>query len=81
MDDLISRLSELRSTFNCFDENERDAYRTLSEAIKVLSEVRPIGYQYCLNAMLHMWWNNVVTDEEYFRIMDKLNAYWEKKDG
>ena len=37
MTDLISRLSEIRSDYNCFDENERDAYHTLSEAIKVLS--------------------------------------------
>ena len=34
--DLISRLSELRSQYNCFDESERDAYHTLSEAIKAL---------------------------------------------
>ena len=33
------RLSELRCQYNCFDENERDAYHTLSEAIKVLSDV------------------------------------------
>ena len=39
MDDLISRLSELRCQYNCFDENERDAYHTLSEAIKALSDV------------------------------------------
>lgn len=38
MSDLISRLSELRSQYNCFDENERDAYHTLSEAIKALKE-------------------------------------------
>lgn len=38
MNDLIEKLSDLRSQFNCFDENERDAYHTLSEAIKVLSE-------------------------------------------
>lgn len=38
MSDLISKLSELRSQYNCFDEHERDAYHTLSEAIKVLSE-------------------------------------------
>lgn len=81
MDALISRLSELRSRCNCSDKNERDAYHTLSKAIKALSEVRPIGYQYCFNAMFKMWWDNVITDEEYFRIMDKLNAYWEKKDG
>lgn len=38
MSDLISRLSELRSQYNCFDESERDAYHTLSEAIKALQE-------------------------------------------
>ena len=39
MDDLISRLSELRCQYNCFDKNEQDAYRTLSEAIKALSDI------------------------------------------
>ena len=38
MNDLIEKLSNLRSQFNCFDENEHEAYHTLSEAIKVLSE-------------------------------------------
>ena len=37
-DDLISRLSELRSQYNCFKENERDIYHTLSEVIKTLKE-------------------------------------------
>lgn len=37
MDDLISRLSELRSQYNCFDENEHGAYHTLSEAIEALN--------------------------------------------
>ena len=37
MSDLISRLSELRCQYNCFDENERYAYHTLSEAIKAIS--------------------------------------------
>lgn len=37
MDDLISRLSEIRSEYNCFDENEEPYYRALSEAIKILS--------------------------------------------
>lgn len=128
MDDLISRLSELRCRCNCFDENERDAYHTLSDAIKALSdvgdtisrqaaideleerlqangcnvslvselnrcigylmrlpsaqpEVRPIDYRDCSNAMLMIWMDNVVTDGEYNRIMDKLNAHWGKKDG
>ena len=38
MNDLISRLSELRSQYSCFDENERGAYHTLSEAIEALQE-------------------------------------------
>lgn len=38
MSDLISRLSELRSQYNYFDESERDAYHTLSEAIEALKE-------------------------------------------
>ena len=37
MDDLISRLSEIRSKYNCFDESEEPYYRALSEAIKLLS--------------------------------------------
>jgi len=38
MCDLIEKLSNLRSQYNCFDENERDAYHALSEAIKVISD-------------------------------------------
>lgn len=37
-DDLISRLSEIRSEYNCFDENEEPYYRVLSEVIKILSQ-------------------------------------------
>ena len=38
MSDLISRLSELRSQYSCFNESERDAYHTLSEAIEALQQ-------------------------------------------
>ena len=37
-------------------------------------ERKPISYQDCSNAMLMMWMDNVITDGEYNRIMDKLNA-------
>ena len=36
-------------------------------------EVKEIGYAECANAMLKMWIDNVLTDGEYNRIMDKLN--------
>ena len=35
-------------------------------------EIKPINYRDCSNAMLKMWMYNVVTDGEYYRIMDKL---------
>ena len=59
MDDLISRLSELRCQYNCVEENERDAYHTLSEAIKALSDVPDtnvgdmISRQAAIDAILH----------------------------
>ena len=37
MNDLISRLSEIRSNYNCFNENEEPYYRALSEAIQLAS--------------------------------------------
>ena len=44
-------------------------------------EIKPIEYRYCAYAMLRMWMDKVVTDSEYKRIMDKLNAHWEVDDG
>ena len=38
-----------------------------------MDEVKPIDYRDCANAMLKMWMENMVTDGEYNRIMDKLN--------
>ena len=38
-------------------------------------EAKEIGYVECANAMLKMWIDNVLTDGEYNRIMDKLNAH------
>ena len=34
---------------------------------------KPIDYQDCAYAMLKMWMENILTDGEYNRIMDKLN--------
>lgn len=38
VDDLISKLSEIRSDYNCFDEDGEPYYRALSEAIRILSQ-------------------------------------------
>lgn len=37
-DGIISRLSEIRGQYNCFDESEEPYYRALSAVIKMLSE-------------------------------------------
>lgn len=44
------------------------------------TEIKPIGYRECSCAMLKMWMDNVLTDGEYHRIMDKLNAKWDKNE-
>lgn len=36
--DLISKLSEMRSEYNCFDEAEEPRYRALSTAIEALTQ-------------------------------------------
>lgn len=38
-------------------------------------EAREIGYAECASAMLKMWIDNVLTDGEYNKIMDKLNDF------
>ena len=65
MNDLIEKLSNLRSQFNCFAENEHEAYHTLSEAIKVLSE-RP---ESCEDAVSRQ----ILLDD-----LKKLKTAWKK---
>lgn len=61
-----------------------NVYSELHDMISTLPStqpgIKPINYQDCANAMLRMWMDNVVTDGEYNRIMDKLNAFWRAKD-
>ena len=40
---------------------------------------KEIGYAECALAMMRMWIDNVVTDGEYYKIMDKLNKHWGKE--
>ena len=42
-------------------------------------KVKPIDYEQCTNAMLMLWIDDILTDGEYNRIMDKLNKA--HKDG
>lgn len=50
---------------------------TMSVAPSAQPEINPadIDYYYCSNAMPKMWIDNVLTDGEYNKIMDKLNDF------
>lgn len=58
----------------------RDDWRAIIGALSEVPTAQPerqeIGYGDCADATLKMWMDNVITDGEYKRIMDKLNKYW-----
>lgn len=90
-DDCVS-LSETVTATYYDEENEewsrkivtvRDVLDSVCDEYTVLPSVRPepkeIDYTDCANAMLKMWIDNVLTDGEYSRIMDKLHAHWAER--
>lgn len=85
MADLINRQAAIDAISKALDRQTLlygFVRKVALDAIKNLpsaqSEAKPIDYRDCANAMLKMWMDNVVTDGEYSRIMDKLNTYWRK---
>ena len=84
MSDLIDRQAAIDMKCLLEDWTGKEYEAVLVEDIEQLPsaepEIKPIGYNDCSNAMMKMWMDNVVTDGEYNRIMDKLNAYWRAKD-
>ena len=79
MDDLISKLSEIRSGYNCFDESEEPQYRALSEAIKILSnraDGDTISRQAAIEAMRCMQTYKLFDGDEML-LIDKAEAMTE----
>ena len=86
MSDLIDR----KAAIDALTEygNGRAVYISVEEAVRRIEqlpfaqpEIKPvdIDYYYCSNAMLKMWIDNVLTDGQYNRIMDKLNDFERKR--
>lgn len=78
MNDLISRQYAIDAVLGVipYDEYWKEQVENAVFALpSAQPEVKPIGYQDCANAMLKMWMDNVLTDGEYNRIMDKLNKF------
>lgn len=80
-DNTPDSFSKLSYPEKCRVDELDTAIATLVNLSSVQPEIKPIEYRDCANAMLKMWIDNVVTDGEYNRIMDKLNAHWRMENG
>ncbi len=90
--DLISRQVVIDALSTCYDTetiimdngdeyiNYGDAVGEIEQLPPIQSEPHEIGYGDCANALLKMWMDDVLTDGEYYRIADKLNKKWGKKE-
>lgn len=64
---------------NSIDHDIFIAQETIVDCINMIKEIepvpetRPYSYEYCVNAMLVMWMEDILTDSQYFGIMEKLN--------
>lgn len=75
MNDLIRRKDAIDSPVKMVSEGlEWIPVYHIKELPSAEPELKPISYMECANAMLKMWIDNVLTDGEYNRIMDKLNS-------
>ena len=90
MSDLISRQAAIDALGYCqtylFDSRDKDKKISLEDAEYAIEQLPSaqleqyeIGYYECVNVMLKMWNNNVLTNGEYKHIMDKLNAHWAER--
>ena len=82
VDDLRAATTKRNKIWNTItDASGRGLDEIIDSLPSAQSEIKPIEYRNCANAMLKMWMDNVVTDWEYNRIMDKLNAHWGMRNG
>ena len=73
------RIPGKAKTYRQYNEAWSDAIDAAENALEALPSAQPeITYQTCSDALLKIWMVNVLTDGEYNRIMDKLNA-WERQ--
>ena len=77
-DALIKALVRKEPFSDCARVVIAECMEEVRHAPTIEPEIKEIGYQDCSNAVLKMWIDNDLTDGEYNRIMDKLNAHWGK---
>lgn len=82
-DDTISRAASIDALNNvladyipCLIGRNEEIPLKCAVAIRNLPSAQPVlTYQTCSDALMKMWMDNVLTDGEYNRIMDKLNTW------
>ena len=72
--DAIDRERKNKHLFNTAEDGLLKARGVINTLPSADPEIKPISYMDCTNALLKMWIDNVLTDGEYNKIMDKLNA-------
>lgn len=70
-------VDHLQST-GWMQEHDRQMMLDGARKLTVRAESHEIGYDECANALLKMWMDGVLTDGEYYRIANVLNAKWGK---
>lgn len=72
---------------NLIDHDIFIAQETIVDCIEMIKqiepvlEIRPYSPEYCFNAMIVMWMEDILTDEQYFTIIEKLktSVEWDDK--
>ena len=81
-DDSISRLATVdikNAYFDGYDNGYNAGFEAGQRDVILDNTQHEIGYFECGDALLKMWMDEVLTDGEYNRIMDRLNAHETKK--
>ena len=80
LDDIIPFRRYYRGEFYLL-LSKNEVMRAIKNLREAESLIHPISYTDCANAMIKMWMENVVTDGEYSKIMDKLNTWKAMSNG
>lgn len=75
--DMVEKESQVDGAYGYMDT--KSIVDLLNDLPSAQPEVKPISYADCANALMMMWIDKVLTDGEYKKIMDKLNAHEMKK--
>ena len=75
------RLSDMQCLLNVQRNMLSDKTDQLINLTERYNEAKPIGYKECVDALLKMWMDDIITDAKYYEICNKLNDFYKNKEG